>query len=593
MAENRLHCFICGIVQRPRVLGRIPVDDPENRREIINRFRRNLGKPPADINENSRICLACRGSVNDEMRFENDESYTRLNVLRQVHNHVCFICHGNGHTERLSLSYRANAYVNANVYITENARCCPQHLDNEGCILRALLPGLPYLDKLYRLVGRELLEFLKMLRVMAKNDRPNFENENSFSDNEFRSITATTKDQFNEMLTFCDPVLENNRNRYVYKKDLLMFLCKLKQGLSDDFLKLIFNYNSRQAVSIAISTVRKSLMIRFVPQNIGLNAITREQYIQQHVTEFANTLYNEEENVRKVIACIHGTYSYIEKSSNFQALRQSYCLHKGRHLVKPALIVAPDGYILDIHGPYFSDARNNDAAMLEREFQNDAGALREWLGENAIIIVDCGYRDVLPLLQNLGIETHMPPLLQEGQTQLSTEDANDSRLITKSRWIVEARNGHIKMIFKFFKGIIAYHHVIHLREYYLIAGALINRYREHILMEGATADLAREMLQRARTANNLQNKVLQENLGRRIAIWNTLDHNQVLDFPPLTLSYLRDLTMESIQDFATQHDINCGYSLQNDPDNMIITSLYSVITVHIRQELGLLGHAHI
>jgi len=287
-------------------------------------------------------------------------------------------------------------------------------------------------------------------------------------------------------------------------------------------------------------------MIRFVPQNIGLNAITREQYIQQHVTEFVNTLYNEEENIRKVITCIDGTYSYIEKSSNFQALRQSYYLHKGRDLVKPALIVAPDGYILDIHGPYFSDARNNDAAMLEREFQN-AGALREWLGENAIIILDRGYRDVLPLLQNLGIETHMPPLLQEGQTQLSTEDANDSRLITKSRWTVEARNGHIKMIFKFLKGIIAYYHVIHLREYYLIAGALINRYREHILMEGVTADLAREMLQKARTANNLQNKVLQENLGRCIAIWNTLDHNQVLDFPPLTVNYLRDLTMSICQ----------------------------------------------
>jgi len=239
------------------------------------------------------------------------------------------------------------------------------------------------------------------------------------------------------------------------------------------------------------------LIIRFAPQNIGLNAITREQYIQQHVTKFANTLYNEEENVTKVIACIDGTYSYIEKSSNFQALRQSYCLHKGRHLVKLVLIVALDGYILDIHNSYFSDARNNDAAMLEREFQNDAGALREWLGENAIIIVDCGYRDVLPLLQNLGIKTHIPPLLQEGQTQLSTEDANDFRLITKSRWIVEARNGHIKMIFKFFKGNIAYHHVIHLREYYLIAGALINRYREHILMEGATADLAREMPQKA------------------------------------------------------------------------------------------------
>jgi len=39
--------------------------------------------------------------------------------------------------------------------------------------------------------------------------------------------------------------------------------------------------------------------------------------------------------------------------------------------LKSALLVAPDGYILAIHSPYFSDAKNNDAAMLLREFDND------------------------------------------------------------------------------------------------------------------------------------------------------------------------------------------------------------------------------
>lgn len=121
MTENRLNCFVCGIVQRPRVMGRLHADDPENRREIINRFRRNLKRPPGDIDENSRICIACRSIVNDEMRFGNDESYTRLNVLRHRHDHACFICHGNAHTQRLSLSCRANAYINANVYIPEDA----------------------------------------------------------------------------------------------------------------------------------------------------------------------------------------------------------------------------------------------------------------------------------------------------------------------------------------------------------------------------------------------------------------------------------------------------------------------------------------
>lgn len=50
-------------------------------------------------------------------------------------------------------------------------------------------------------------------------------------------------------------------------------------------------------------------------------------------------------------------------------------MHKGRHLIKPALVVAPDGYILDIHGPYFSDSRNNDASMLQNEM--DTAGLRK------------------------------------------------------------------------------------------------------------------------------------------------------------------------------------------------------------------------
>lgn len=43
-------------------------------------------------------------------------------------------------------------------------------------------------------------------------------------------------------------------------------------------------------------------------------------------------------------------------------------MHKGTHLLKPTLIVATDGYILVILGPYFSDHANNDAGILRNEF---------------------------------------------------------------------------------------------------------------------------------------------------------------------------------------------------------------------------------
>lgn len=85
-------------------------------------------------------------------------------------------------------------------------------------------------------------------------------------------------------------------------------MCKLRQGLSDEFLKVTFNYSSRQAVSLTIATVRKFLMQQFVPNNIGFKAITRQDYIARHVTEFANALYNPNPNVPKAIAYIDGTF---------------------------------------------------------------------------------------------------------------------------------------------------------------------------------------------------------------------------------------------------------------------------------------------
>lgn len=315
-----------------------------------------------------------------------------MNVLKQIANHSCVICYVDYNTHRLSIECRVKVFVLTNIYVPSNVRSCAHHLDEKGFFLQVLLPGLQSINRPYVIRGEELQIFLQQLRNMAINQE-RYEDENCFSNNEFQSITPITKEQFRELFTFCDRVPHTGGYRYVTKKDLLTFLCKLRQGLLDEFLKVIFNYSSRQAVSLTIATVRKSLMQQFVPNNIGFKAITRQDYIARHVTEFANALYNPNSNVPKAIAYIDGTYSYVPKSNNFRVLRQSYCVHKGRHLVKPALVVAPDGYILAIQGPYFSDSRNNDAEMLRNEYERDVDSIRKWFQDHDIFIVDRGYRD--------------------------------------------------------------------------------------------------------------------------------------------------------------------------------------------------------
>ena len=48
------------------------------------------------------------------------------------------------------------------------------------------------------------------------------------------------------------------------------------------------------------------------------------------------------------------------------------------------------------------------------------------------------------LFEEFGIKTHMPHFIAKSHKQLSTEEANETRLYIKVRWVVESTNGRIK-----------------------------------------------------------------------------------------------------------------------------------------------------
>lgn len=158
-------------------------------------------------------------------------------------------------------------------------------------------------------------------------------------------------------------------------------------------------------------------------------------------------------------------------------------------------------------------------------------------------MVDRGYRDAIPLLQRLGIDHKMPALLEHRQRQLPTQEANDSRIVTKNRWVVEARNGHLRSVFKFLAQTINLQHAKNLNGFYRIAGAILNRYHPLIQMQDADAQLAREMIQRSTSVNVVQARVEIDNLQRRNGQWRRLNYRDVADFPILDLDYLKDLTV--------------------------------------------------
>lgn len=95
------------------------------------------------------------------------------------------------------------------------------------------------------------------------------------------------------------------------------------------------------------------------------------------------------------------------------------------------VIVSTSGYFVSVLGPYLADSKNNDSSILNHIIRTNAEDIQKWIQEDDIFIVDRGFRDAIPLLQDLGIQAEMPKFMIKGQKQLSTEDANSSRLVTK------------------------------------------------------------------------------------------------------------------------------------------------------------------
>ncbi|KAH9634750.1 hypothetical protein HF086_013610 [Spodoptera exigua] len=167
--------------------------------------------------------------------------------------------------------------------------------------------------------------------------------------------------------------------------------------------------------------VREVLVQDFVPRYLGITHLSKEQ-LNNHTLAIPNGLYGHENNV--IVIC-DGTYIYINKSSNYMFQKYTYSLHKYRNLLKPFLIVASDGYILDCFGPY--KATTSDAEIMSSLFQTETSPLRLYLRENDVFILDRGFRDCISLLEECGYRTYMPDSLLEGEHQLTTAQANRSR----------------------------------------------------------------------------------------------------------------------------------------------------------------------
>lgn len=149
-------------------------------------------------------------------------------------------------------------------------------------------------------------------------------------------------------------------------------------------------------------------MSDFVLYNLGFGYIFCEDVIVKYIRLLVQELFLF--GLVKfilVLFVLDGMYIYIQKFINFSFFRCFFSLYKYRLFVKFMMVVIIFGYIVFVLGLYLFDFKNNDVGIFNYMIKKNVEEMRSWLNDGDMFIVDCGFRDSVNVLFDIGIWMEM------------------------------------------------------------------------------------------------------------------------------------------------------------------------------------------
>lgn len=472
-----------------------------------------------------------------DTQHEVNEQIILPHYARASHSeHRCFISYCQGvERHRVPHKLRVLLLKSHNIYVSENNRLCSIHL---RCTEWDFLNESRYTYQ-NSFTANEIQDMMTLLKT---DYEPNvdFENIESMPDHLVHYWLGKTKEQYRNILEEVTQINTVRRGRAA----LTAYLIKLRTGDSNARLSSLMKIPKR-TLGTLLSKARDIMYQYYVPQHIGLNHISRQQIAEKNLL-IPKGLFSNENGTRPVVI-MDGTYIYVQKSSNYSYQKSTYSLHKYRNLVKTFLIVTTDGYIVEVLGPY--PATTSDADIVKKEFENENQPLRNYFHADDAFILDRGFRDALPLLSECGYHVHRPEDVKEGETQLTTIDANKSRAVTICRWVVEVVNGRFKRDFKIFRQDYYNSTSQNIIKDFKVAAALINAFHPLIENRGNAETILTIIRRNMNVENTLAEAVLTLNLNRRRTNFTEInvENNNLSDFPQLTSSELELIPLGTYQ----------------------------------------------
>lgn len=320
---------------------------------------------------------------------------------------------------------------------------------------------------------------------------------------------------------------------------LFIYLMKIRLGDSN---QAIAEYFGTHPVKIAetLKKVRAALLLDLVPKYV--NHARSRQDLLSHCSELSRKIFLHDDDQRNVVIW-DATYIYIEKSLNHQFQKQTYNSQKKRNYIKPMICVASDGTIICVIGPF--KATENDATIMTKIIPENLPALRNFR-ETDVMLVDRGFRDCVEDFEERGFEVRIPAHAR-GMQQLSTIEANRTRLVTKCRFEVERINGVLKNKYKMFSKVQETYWIPTIMDDLTIAAALNNRLNAirpaRRLCDADIDETAQKMLERLSQPNSLYNALKGTSFAALIRAKKYYAFQNQATFPKLSYADLKSISL--------------------------------------------------
>jgi len=292
----------------------------------------------------------------------NEETNDKLNNLLNLEGfygdgndkNYCSLClKTDTDTVLLSAAERILLFCNHKIYCSSNARRCatrclevPMGRFNEPTCLTA--------NQAVLLIN-DLTHELNRFKLMPLLD----ENNSLISEEDYQAWTGWSLNQLKEMTSRVTPRMHQSKHRSPFEA-ICIYWIKLKTNLSFRQIGTLFKIQTieesiRKRVEDNFHAVARYLYDAFVPFHLGFTHLSRTNAIQHH-TAYTETFFGN-----NLCLIWDGTYIYTNKSEDHKLQQETYSGQKSRHLIKFMSIVLPDGYVLDLIGPF--KGKDNDAKI--------------------------------------------------------------------------------------------------------------------------------------------------------------------------------------------------------------------------------------